>query len=84
MVIIVTPKAQKHFESLLSSQQVKVKVKRKLVLLEKYPYMGKKLEGDLSELRSLGAWPYRILYYINSKTNTVYIAAIIHRQGAYK
>lgn len=81
MQVIITPKAQKHFKHLQKTEQEKVK--RKLKLLEESPYSGKKLSGELKELRSLKAWPYRILYYISEREEKVYIASIFHRQGAY-
>lgn len=77
--IIVTPKAQKQFEHLPSSE--KTKIKKKLIVLENDPLAGKKLTGELVELRSLKAWPYRIIYYIDN--DKVFVISIIHRQGAY-
>lgn len=82
MKVIVTPKAQKHYENLPVS--VKVKLKRKLQILESDPMVGKKLSGELKELRSLRVWPYRILYYVDNPQEKVYITAILHRQRAYR
>lgn len=77
--VIVTPKAQKQFNHLPYPDQSKVK--RKLSVLENNPNLGKKLSGELAELRVVRAWPYRIIYYITGKK--IFITAIIHRQGAY-
>lgn len=77
--VIITPKAQKQFKQLPLSEQSKIK--KKLAVLEKDPSIGKKLSGELSELKSLKAWPYRIIYYLTK--DYVYITSIIHRQGAY-
>lgn len=82
MQLIITPKAQKHFGKLPKPEQKKII--KKLSVLADDPLSGKKLEGDLQEIRSIRAWPYRILYYIDTKNKTVYITSILHRQGAYK
>ena len=79
MKVIVTPKAQKHFSQLPVSEQKKIK--KKLLVLETDSFAGKKLSGELSELRSLRAWPYRIIYYINS--DRIFITSIVHRQSVY-
>lgn len=78
--IIITPKAQKQFKHLPTSEQAKIK--KKLTSLESYPHAGKKLFGELAELRSLRVWPFRVIYYIEK--DTVFITSIIHRQGVYK
>ncbi len=81
MEIIVTPEAEKQYKKLPKVEQKKVK--KKLFLLEHYPKAGKKLLGAFSEVYSLRAWPYRILYYINESKNKIYIVTIAHRQGVY-
>ncbi|MCL5970312.1 MAG: type II toxin-antitoxin system RelE/ParE family toxin [Patescibacteria group bacterium] len=81
MQLILTPKALKHLEKLPKSQQTKIK--KRLKALETNPFAGKKLFGELEELRSLKAWPYRIFYYIQDREK-IFITAILHRQGAYK
>ena len=53
-------------------------------MLEQYPQEGKKLSGEYSELHSLKAWPYRIIYFIDNRQRKVYIVTISHRQGVYK
>lgn len=78
--VIITPKAQKQFKHIPISEQSKIK--KKLASLKNDLYSGKKLSGELEELRSLRAWPYRIIYYI--KNNTVFVTSIIHRQSAYQ
>jgi len=82
MQVVITPSAQKDFKRL--PQREKEKIKKKLSLLENNPLGGKKLSGELAQLRSLRSWPYRILYYINHEQKTLYITSIVHRQGAYK
>lgn len=82
MKVIITPSAQKDFNYL--QQKDKQKIKKKLSILESSPLEGKKLLGELNELRSFRAWPYRILYYIDVEEKTIYVTSIVHRQGAYK
>lgn len=77
--VIITPKAQKQFQHLPISEQTKIK--KKLTSLESDPYTGKKLSGELAEVRSLRVWPYRIIYYLEK--DTIFITSIVHRQGAY-
>lgn len=82
MNVIITPKAQKHYAKLPKNEQSKIK--KKILILEQDPFIGKKLGGELAELRSLRAWPYRVFYYINEKEGNLFVTAILHRQGAYK
>lgn len=82
MQVVITPKALRQFKHLSKTEQTKIK--RKLLTLEQSPYEGKKLSGSLSEVWSLKAWPYRILYYVDDKTKKVFIVTIAHRQGVYK
>ncbi len=81
MQVVITPKALKQYNHLPKTEQIKVR--RKFLLLERYPQEGKKLSGKLSEIRSLRAWPYRILYYIDEKMKKLFIVTIAHRQGVY-
>ena len=81
MQVIVTPQAQKQYLHLPQPEQKKIK--RKLAVLEQSPQAGKKLSGNLAQIRSLRAWPYRILYYIDSKRDTIFVVTIAHRQGVY-
>lgn len=82
MQIITTPKATKQCAT-LPKTEVK-KINKKILILENNPQAGKKLSGNLSEVRSLKAWPYRIIYYINQKEKKIFIISILHRQGVYK
>ena len=81
MQVIVTPKALKQYNHLSKAEQAKVK--RRLVGLEKSPFEGKKLSGEYSNLRSLKAWPYRVIYFVDEKQKKVFVVAIVHRQSAY-
>lgn len=82
MIIIITPEAEKQLRKLPKIEQKKVK--KKLLILENNPHAGKKLLGTFSELWSLRAWPYRIIYYINLSQNKIYVVTIAHRQGVYR
>ncbi|MBW6441789.1 type II toxin-antitoxin system RelE/ParE family toxin [Patescibacteria group bacterium] len=81
MKVFLTPSALKQYN--LLSEKFKVKVKKKLMFIEKNPYEGKKLSGKLSEVRYLRVWPYRILYYVDKKSKKIYVVTIAHRQGVY-
>lgn len=82
MKLFLTKQAQKEYFKLTQSDQKKVV--RKINELEKDPFVGKKLGGELDKLRSLRSWPYRIIYYIKQNKKEVWVEHIIHRQGAYK
>ena len=82
MQVIITPRALKQYNRLSKIEQVKIK--KKLLALEQYPQEGKKLSGEYSELRSLRAWPYRIIYFIDTRQKEIFIVTIAHRQGVYK
>ena len=80
--VTVTPEATKQFKHLPITEQTKIR--KKLISLENNPFSGKKLSGELSQLRSLKTWPYRIIYYIDRNKQNIFITSILHRQGAYK
>ena len=82
MLIAITPEAEKQYHHIPKIEQKKIK--KKLLILGTNPKAGKKLSGNLSELRSLRAWPYRIIYFISQAKNKIYIVTIAHRQGVYK
>lgn len=72
--------AVKQLEKLPLSQ--KKKIVRKLEMLTSDPHAGKPLKGELEELYSFRAWPYRIIYRIKGKALIIF--SISHRQSAYK
>lgn len=82
MQVILSKDAQKQYQHLPKTEQAKVR--KKLMLLEQSPIAGKKLTGELSGIRSLRAWSYRIIYEINEGEEKVEIHKISHRQGVYK
>ena len=73
------PEAVKQLKKLPLLQ--KKKIIKKLELLSQNPHSGKTLRGELVGLRSLRAWPYRIIYEIQNRT--IIIFSIVHRQSAY-
>ena len=77
MNVILSKDASKQYGRLSKSDQTKIH--KKLLALEQSPYEGKKLNGELGGIRSLRAWPYRILYEINEAKNTIAIHKIAHR-----
>lgn len=82
MRVIITPKAEKQYSRLSKHEQAKIR--KKLTLLEIAPLAGKKLSGELTEQRTLRAWPYRIIYYMDKSQKLIYVTTILHRQGVYK
>ena len=60
----------------------KRKIVRKLDALSEDPLSGKPLRGELEGLRSLRAWPYRIIYKLTK--NSIIIYSVAHRQSVYK
>lgn len=81
MLIVLSKDAQKQYQNL--PQSVQLKIRKKLATLQQNPQAGKKLTGELQGIRSLRAWPYRILYEINMKEKRVEVHKIAHRQGVY-
>lgn len=81
MDVILSKDAQKQFKHLTQADQSKIK--RKLISLQENETAGKRLTGEFSGLRSLRAWPYRIIYSINKAEKRVEVNAILHRQGPY-
>lgn len=82
MKVILSREAQKSYTHFPILEQKKIR--KKLVALEENPYIGKKLEGQLSGYRSTRAWPYRIIYQVNEKEQRIEICDILHRQGVYQ
>lgn len=60
------------------------KAKKKILLLADDPLAGKPLQGNFRGLRSLRAWPLRIIYSFNSDTQAVIIETVDYRGNVYK
>ncbi len=82
MKVELADRSKHQLKKLPKSEQKKVI--RKLQLLKSSPSVGKLLSGELKGLRSVRAWPYRIIYYIDFKKKTIFVTDILHRQGVYK
>lgn len=80
VAVYLTSQATKDIRKLPTAEQKKIK--KRLQLLTSEIYAGKKLAGKLSNLYSLRAWPYRIIYLIQA--GEVWVVHIAHRQGVYK
>ena len=52
--------------------------------LSQDPSLGFKLKGKLAKYHKYRVGDYRILYAFDTKTKTIEILAIEHRQGVYK
>lgn len=61
----------------------RIKIAKKIELLTRNPYIGKKLKGEFEGLRSLKAWPFRIIYQL-TEDEMINIVIIEHRQQVYK
>ncbi len=62
----------------------RTKIVRILESIERDPYVGKKLQGDLRDQYSIRALPYRIVYETYKRELLVIVIKIGHRQGVYK
>lgn len=82
MRVVIAEEAEKQYKRLPKPE--KTKIKKKLAVLESDAYAGKKLTGNLAGLRSLRAWPYRILYTVKEDKQELVVNSILHRQGAYE
>lgn len=82
MNIALSPRAEKHFLAYPKSERLKIG--KKIRILEEQPFAGKILSGEFAGYRSFRAWPYRIIYSIYQKKELVLVADILHRQRAYK
>ncbi len=71
--LVVPKKVQKEIEKIDS--RYKLRVIAALTILEKNPYIGKKLGGNRRNEWSYRVWPYRILYRIK---NLELIVLIVH------
>lgn len=60
------------------------KIRKTIAFLSQDPFLGKKLEGELKNNRSIRIWPYRIIYQVYKKEVIILILSVSHRQGVYK
>lgn len=62
----------------------KQKSKRKIESLLLNPLSGKILKGEFAGVRSLKAWPLRIIYTFDSQSQTITIITVDYRGNVYK
>lgn len=80
--IILKKVAQKSLKKI--DQRYQSKIRRLIFKLRDNPFLGKRLEGELKEFRSIRAWPHRIVYKIYKQDLVILVIEITHRQGIYK
>lgn len=82
MDVLLTKEANKQYKRLIGAD--KEKIDKKILLLFRDSYSGKKLSGEFIGKLSLKAWPYRIIYIIDESKKIIWILSILHHQGVYK
>ena len=82
MKIIYSPLAIKQLKKI--SPNDKIKAKKKIETIKSDPLSGKPLKGELTGLRSLKAWPLRIIYVFDLKHQIVKIVTVNYRGNVYK
>lgn len=80
--VIFTNTAQKSFLKLPKIAQKKIE--KGVEKLSQDPLAGEKLRGEFEGQFKLYAWPYRIIYLFDPKSNIVQVVTVGHRQGVYK
>ncbi len=60
------------------------KIRKKILALGSNPLNGKQLQGKFDGCRCLRAWPLRIIYTFNPKTNIITIETVDYRGDVYK
>jgi mRNA-degrading endonuclease RelE of RelBE toxin-antitoxin system len=80
MILFYKPNVIKQLRKLPLAERHKII--RKLEFLSSDPESGKQLKGELQGLRSLRAWPYRIIYEV--KKGSIIIYSIAHRKEVYR
>ncbi|KKQ99039.1 MAG: hypothetical protein UT26_C0058G0009 [Microgenomates group bacterium GW2011_GWC1_39_12] len=80
--VIIDRDADKHFLKLPRSTQQRAL--RAYDIIKLNPITGVKLHGELKGYFKYRLGNYRIIYSFDSKSSTVKVVAIEHRQGVYK
>lgn len=80
--IIVSKEAEKNLVRI--PKNYADRIRDKIIALSQDPYIGKKLDGQLSDRYSLRIWPYRIIYKVLKQKLIIEVIEIKHRQNAYK
>lgn len=81
MEVIYSPKAIKRLKKIGPTEEIKAKKKIAGLLLN--PLAGKPLIGELEGLRSLRAWPLRIIYTFDPEKQILQIVTVDYRGSVY-
>ncbi len=81
MEVIYSSKAIKQLKKIGPAE--KIKAKKKILALCENPLLGKPLKGELSSLRSLRAWPLRIIYTYDAEKQILQIVTVDYRGSVY-
>jgi mRNA-degrading endonuclease RelE of RelBE toxin-antitoxin system len=79
--VLISQQAEKFHKKL--DENAKARVTETLIVLEKQPYIGKRLHGELRENYSVRTGKLRVIYTISEKDKTIYIIAIGPRKTIY-
>jgi mRNA interferase RelE/StbE len=79
--VVIPKRVQKEINNI--TDKYRLKILSALVVLEKNPYLGKKLDGNYRDKWSWRVWPYRIIYCIKQKQMIILLIKVGHRQGIY-
>ncbi len=77
----LTPTAAKMFNQL--HPDIRKQLKSMLKMLYDNPFMGKALQDELGELRSLRMKRYRAIYQVDDQNQIIIVHAIGHRRDIY-
>lgn len=80
--VLLSRQAEKFYKKL--KKNVRARVRGALIILEKQPYTGKRLHGELKENYSMRVGKLRIIYTVSEKYKTIYIIAIGPRKTIYQ
>jgi len=80
--VLLSRQAEKFYKKL--KENVEARVMETLIILEKQPYTGKRLHGELRENYSVRVGKLRIIYTVSEKDKTIYIIAIGPRKTIYR
>lgn len=82
MDIFYKSEAIKNLKRLNAADQQKAK--KKIRGLLSHPLGGKKLKGEFAGLRSLRAWPLRIIYHFDVNSQNITIITVHFRGSVYQ
>lgn len=58
------------------------RIEKVIDTLEISPYLGEKMNGEMSSSRKIKVWPYRIIYKIEAGQKVIKITEVAHRGNA--